>query len=720
MEILLDEKLNEQQKRAVLSDSKYILVTAGAGSGKTRVLTERIINLVNNKNVNPLNILAITFTNKASNVMKERLREKGLFGYNIWISTFHSTCVRILRENARFLNGYNNNFTIFDESDKNKLIVDILKENEGLEDDFKKKLSYHISNYKNKLQTLSKYEEDNFYERDIEEIVKYINIYENKMKENNAFDFDDLLHKTLILFNNNPEVLSYYQNKFSHILVDEFQDTNEIQYELVKLLGGNNNSVFVVGDEDQCIYSWRGANYLNISNFVKDFENTEIIKLEQNYRSTKKIIEGANKIISKNLQRIDKKLWTENSDGVQIEYKQCYDEQEEADYVANTIHSLNLYSNISFNDIAILVRLNSLTRNVEEKLLNYGINYKVYGGMKFYERLEIKNFLAYLKVLNNVKDDISFSKIANWPKRGIGDASLVKLKNINPNNSMLENLLNLSESCGITGATYKKLCELKNLFENLLNKTNELNIVELTKHLVEVLNLKYFLNVVEEDKNRMLNIEQLILSIEEFEKNNENATLTDYLQSVTLVSDIDSYNEEENNVTIATIHASKGLEFKVVFIIGLEEGIFPLIRQTEEPDLEEERRLMYVAVTRGMERLYLTRTKSRFLYGFRKPQIVSTYIKDLGFEKPFTYNNFENYSSVNNENSYITPTFVTKATEIKVNSVSDKDFNVGDKVVHTKFGEGVIISINGDIGKIAFKGIGIKELMINLAPITKI
>lgn len=720
-----------------MSDNKNILVTAGAGSGKTKVLTERIINLINCRFIHPSQILAITFTNKASNVMKERLNDKGLNTQNMWISTFHSCCVRILRENANKISGYNTNFTIFDESDKNKVISDIIKQ-ENLNDEFKKKLNFHISNFKNKYQTLEEYKNENAFEFDIDEIVDLICKYEQKLKENNAFDFDDLLVKTYKLLNDNLDVRKYYQNKFLHILVDEFQDTNEIQYDLIKLLKGPNTSVFVVGDEDQCIYSWRGANYKNISNFTKDFENVEIVKLEQNYRSTKKIIEGANKIISKNFERIDKKLWTENEDGVKIEYKKCFNESEESDFVASTIYNLNSTNRVKLNDIAVLVRLNSLTRNIEEKLLNYGLNYKVYGGMKFYDRLEIKNFLAYLKVLNNKKDDVSFAKIANFPKRSIGEASLETLKNLDRNNSMFENLLNLNEKSGIKGATFNKLYSLKMLFSDLLEQAEKLGLVDLVDYIIEKTDLKNYLNVVEEDKNRMLNIEQLVLSIQEFCKNNENATLSDYLQSVTLVSDMDNYNENEDCVTIATIHASKGLEFKCVFIIGLEDGIFPLIRQNEECDEEEERRLMYVAVTRSMQRLYLTSVKQRFMYGYTRYQTVSQYVKDLGFEQPVFDNNnyysatkneyfkdysnrsFGNYTNQFNDFASIETKSISKATEIKTNQVFGEDFCVGDRVKHKSFGEGLIISINGDTAKINFKGIGVKELMVNIAPIEKI
>lgn len=761
MDKFIFSNLNEMQQKAVLSKSQYILVTAGAGSGKTRVLTERILNLIENEQVAPENILAITFTNKASSVMKDRLSEKGLFVPGLWISTFHSSAVRILRENAHLIDGHDSNFTIFDESDKNKLIAKILKDYHCENDNFKKKLSYHISKFKNKLQTLSFYAIENCYETDIEEICKFIEIYENEMKNNNAFDFDDLLQKAYKLLMSNESVRNYYAKKFRHILIDEFQDTNEIQYDFVKLLSSGGASVFVVGDEDQCIYSWRGANYRNIANFTKDFKNVEIIKLEQNYRSTKQIIAGANKIISKNVERIDKKLWTNNGDGLKIEFKKCYNEEKEAEFVASTIFELKTRLNENLNNIAVLVRLNSLTRNIEEKLLNYGLNYKVYGGMKFYERMEIKNFLAYLKVLNNPKDDVSFAKIANFPKRGIGDVSLKNLKELDLSHSMLENLLNLNKFM-LKGATYNKLLSLRTLFENLMQKKNELSIYDLCLFIMKATNINEFLNVDEEDKNRMLNLEQLVLSIKEFCKNNENATLNDYLQSVTLVSDMDNYNEGDDCVTIATVHASKGLEFGCVFVIGLEDGIFPLRRQDEECDEEEERRLMYVAITRSERRLYLTCARSRFLYGYTKSQIVSPFIKDLGFEtsdfgggydnfdngarqNSYGYNSSESFARSNyygnnsykNTRGYENSTgyderysqnyssdkqnFQGKnASDIEIVQSSENNFCVGDKVLHKTFGEGVIVSVNGDFGKIAFKGVGVKELMLTIAPISKI
>lgn len=721
MDIFFDENLNEMQKIAVTSPSRNILVTAGAGSGKTKVLTERILNLINCKYVHPENILAITFTNKASNVMKGRLAEKGLVTQRLWISTFHSCCVRILRENARFLEGYNSNFTIYDENDKNKLISQILKEKNIENLELKKNLAYFISVYKNKYQTIDEFKDEYFFEEDIDLICELIGIYENKMRENNAFDFDDLLFKCYKLLVTNKNVLDYYQNKFRYILVDEFQDTNEIQYDFVKILA-KNASVFVVGDEDQCIYSWRGANYKNIANFTKDFEDVEIIKLEQNYRSTKKIIESANKIISKNKQRIEKNLWTDNDEGVKISYKKCFDEKEEADYVVREIYSLKNIYGYKLNDIAVLLRLNSLTRQFEDKLLNYGISYKVYGGMKFYDRMEIRAVMAYLKVIDNPKDDVSFEKIANMPKRGIGDVTLLTLKERNSSLSLLENLLLLDSNSNITGAKLNKLLSLKFLFTDLIEKSKTLSISEFVKYLVEKINLKNYFSVEEEDKDRFLNVEQLILSIEEFEKTNEDSSLSSYLQSVTLISDIDSYREDEECVTLATIHASKGLEFKCVFIVGLEDGIFPLIRQNEDCDEEEERRLMYVAVTRAMERLYLTSAKSRFLYGYTRYQKVSQYVKDLDFEREIDCSDFEREQR--REKCFEAESIPTVKSAIEIDikkpDENDKNFKIGDRVSHPKFGEGIVLSTSNDTIKIVFAGIGTKELLLGFAPLTKI
>lgn len=718
--------LNKEQSRAVLSDSKYILVVAGAGSGKTRVLTERISNLLENCNVLPREILALTFTNKAANVMKERLSLKGLNVSNMWISTFHSMCVRILRENASKIDGYNSNFTIYDEADRNSVIKKVLEKFEVSSDEYKKDLLKCLNIYKNQIITLDEFCERYSYDYDCENIVKFIREYEEILKQNNAFDFDDLLIKTYLLLRDNLEVREHYQTKFKHILIDEFQDTNEIQFKLVELLAGRENSIFIVGDEDQCIYSWRGANYANISNFVKYYNNVEIIKLEENYRSTKKIIDAANIIIEKNFNRTKKTLYTNNESGVQVEYKKCEDEYYEANYVVQNIYNLIHFQNYKYNEIAILVRLNSLTRNIEEKLLNYGINYRIYGGTKFYDRLEIKNFLAYLKVLNNPTDDVSFARIINWPKRSIGEATVEKLKEIDYSKSLFQNLLSLTENSNLSRPVLIKLLALKNVFLNIIENMNKLSLYDLSASLVEILNLNEFLNKQEEDKNRILNIEQLLLSIKEFEKNNENCTLSDYLESVSLISDIDGYNSEEEAVTIATVHASKGLEFKVVFIIGLENSIFPLERCDEE-DKEEERRLMYVAVTRSMERLYLTCAKKRFLYGTTRYQQVSEYIKDLGFEQPIQFER-KNYSYTDYNNM----DYSTKKSNFNNNlSVKDnlneieskkpqKSFVAGDKVKHTKFGEGVVISVNGSIIKILFAGVGMKELMLEYSPLTKL
>lgn len=718
--------LNEEQNKAVLSKSKYILVVAGAGSGKTRVLTERISNLLENRNVLPREILALTFTNKAANVMKERLSLKGLNVSNMWISTFHSMCVRILRENASKIDGYNSNFTIYDETDRNSVIKKVLEKFEVSSDEYKKELSKCLNIYKNQIITLEDFCEKYSYDFDCDNIVKFIREYEEILKQNNAFDFDDLLIKTYLLLRDNLDVRKHYQDRFKHILIDEFQDTNEIQFKLVELLAGSENSIFIVGDEDQCIYSWRGANYANISNFVKYYNNVEIIKLEENYRSTKKIIDAANIIIEKNFNRTKKTLYTNNESGVQVEYKKCEDEYYEANYVVQNIYNLIHFQNYKYSDIAILVRLNSLTRNLEEKLLNYGINYRIYGGTKFYDRLEIKNFLAYLKVLNNPTDDISFARIINWPKRSIGEATIEKLKEIDYSKSLFQNLLSLNENSNLSRPVLIKLLSLKNIFLNIIENMSKLSLYDLSASLVDILNLNEFLNKQEEDKNRILNIEQLLLSIKEFEKNNENCTLSDYLESVSLISDIDGYNAEDDAVTIATVHASKGLEFKVVFIIGLENSIFPLERCDEE-DKEEERRLMYVAVTRCMERLYLTCAKKRFLYGTTRYQQVSEYIKDLGFEKPqqferkkYSYTDYTDIDYSTKKSTYNNNLSVKDNLNEKVNNKPKNTYNSGDKVLHSKFGEGVVISVNGSIIKILFAGVGMKELMLEYSPLTKL
>lgn len=719
-------KLNEEQNKAVLSESKYILVVAGAGSGKTRVLTERISNLLENRNILPREILALTFTNKAANVMKERLALKGLNVSNMWISTFHSMCVRVLRENASKIDGYNSNFTIYDETDRNSVIKKVLEKFEVSSDEYKKELSKCLNIYKNQIITLEEFCEKYSYDFDCDNIVKFIREYEEILKQNNAFDFDDLLIKTYLLLRDNLDVRKHYQNRFKHILIDEFQDTNEIQFKLVELLAGGGNSIFIVGDEDQCIYSWRGANYANISNFVKYYNNVEIIKLEENYRSTKKIIDAANIIIEKNYNRTKKTLYTNNESGVQVEYKKCEDEYYEANYVVQNIYNLIHFQNYKYSDIAILVRLNSLTRNLEEKLLNYGINYRIYGGTKFYDRLEIKNFLAYLKVLNNPTDDISFARIINWPKRSIGEATVEKLKEIDYSKSLFQNLLSLDENSNLSRPVLIKLLSLKNIFLNIIENMNKLSLYDLSASLVDILNLNEFLNKQEEDKNRILNIEQLLLSIKEFEKNNENCTLSDYLESVSLISDIDGYNAEDEAVTIATVHASKGLEFKVVFIIGLENTIFPLERCDEE-DKEEERRLMYVAVTRCMERLYLTCAKKRFLYGTTRYQQVSEYIKDLGFEQPkqferknYSYTDYNDIDYSTKKSTYNNNLSVKDNLNEKINNKPKNTYNSGDKVLHSKFGEGVVISVNGSIIKILFAGVGMKELMLEYSPLTKL
>ncbi|MBQ7307168.1 MAG: UvrD-helicase domain-containing protein, partial [Clostridia bacterium] len=567
--------LNEVQRQAVECTQGACIVSAGAGSGKTRVLTYRVANLIMNLGVDSRNILAITFTNKAAREMKERLNLM-LGVHNAQISTFHALGVRILRECYKYLLPRNKNFTIYDETDKKNLIKKIVKDIDP-ED---KMIDTYIEN-------ISKAKNNGIYPENYQNVYgnyqisqmtqKVYQEYEIQMEKNNAYDFDDLLCKVYDLLLNNLTVREYYASKFQYILVDEFQDTNEIQYKLLKILQSKHHNIFVVGDEDQSIYSWRGADSKNMLKFIRDFGCTQIFKLEQNYRSTEKILEAANTIISKNTGRLDKNLWTEKKGGVRVEYRLAMSEQNEAEFIASTIHSLIEYGS-KHNDIAILCRMNALSRVLEDKLLGYNIPYKVYGGVKFYDRTEVKNILAYLKCIVNHRDDESFLRIVNFPKRKIGDVALANLKSLSPSDSYMEILYEINQATPIPSAQLKNFFIVKDLFDDLKKKSQEMTVSKLVEYLLDKIDIQSIYDQKkEEELSRLMNIKELVASIREFEKQNEGATLEEYIQAVTLISDIDSYEEEEDAVTIATVHAVKGLEFKNVFIIGLEEGIFPLI-----------------------------------------------------------------------------------------------------------------------------------------------
>ncbi|MBQ9716242.1 MAG: UvrD-helicase domain-containing protein [Clostridia bacterium] len=699
-------KLNEAQAKAMIPDG-HILVLAGAGSGKTRVLTQRIALLVNEYGVNPRNILAITFTNKASGEMKERLAQVTNCADKMWISTIHSMCAKILRFEAEHL-GYTSSFSIYSDTDSEKLIKRIVAEMKtGDEDEnIAKNAMWHISRAKNAAMSPERYRNEYGYERNIDKITEIYKKYEVMLKRANSMDFDDLLLNVLKLFKTNKPVLDKYSDRFRYISVDEFQDTNTVQYEILKLLQSKHQNLFVVGDDDQSIYGWRGAEIKNILNFDKDFPDAKIFKLEQNYRSTKKILGVANEIISKNTNRHDKQLWTENGDGVRIETYCGYNESEEAYYVVSQIESLVRYCNMQYSDFAILMRMNALSRSFEQECTKFGIPAKVFGGFKFFERKEIKDLVAYLKVVTNIYDDESLLRIINVPKRGIGDTTIKKLAQIADQNAMpiLQLLTNEELMSAFNKGTRTKLLGFAQLINELYLYQKDHEVKEFVNYVINKTAYRDSLADKEAEIDRIRNLDEFMNSVEEFVKQNPGCTVRDYVESVTLVADRD-VDDDSNYVTLATVHAAKGLEFKVVFVVGLEDGIFPNGRaKFDVVEMEEERRLMYVAVTRAKERLYLTHARNRYMYGQSKPTIPSEFFSDVDdFVKP-------------KESVVSKPVFSTGLTCNEKNKNISR-FEKGQKVKHKVFGEGVIILIKGENADVAFKGVGIKTLSLKFAPL---
>lgn len=711
-----EQLLNKEQLRPVTDTEGAVLVLAGAGSGKTRVLTHRIAYLIVNNKVNPFNILAITFTNKAAREMKQRVDD--IVGKNdVLISTFHSFCAKILRWEIHNLQGFNSNFSIYDDSDCERIISRILKQMDIDDKELKKIVRWHISNAKNHALDSKQYSTRIKGEKYDIIISQVYEEYERQLNENNALDFDDLLLKTLQLFSSNKQVLTKYQERFKYLLIDEFQDTNKIQYALVRLLASKHGNIFVVGDDDQSIYGWRWADVENIRDFKRSFVGARIYKLEQNYRSTSSILDLANKIIANNSQRMGKTLWTQGISGVKPIYNSCYNERAEADYVVGQINSLKAHHGYEYNDFAILVRANSITRNFEEKLMLYNFPYKVIGGKKFFERKEIKDFLAYLKILANESDNESILRIINTPKRGIGDGAIDKLSTscrLN-NYNLRQGILNL-DKLDLPNALHKKISEFSDLLRDLLDNMS-MPLDEFVRYCRRAINFESMYNIdVAEDANRVENIDELINSITEFSKDNPNCTLDEYLQSVSLISD--NEQDVENAITVATVHGVKGLEFKCVFIVGLEEGIFPSLR-CGEGEVQEERRIMYVAVTRARERLYLTNAQSRFRYGRTEYTLASRFLVegDMIKKNANRDDDFDSPRQSNVDFSKISLPTINEIRQVKTNNNDISMFSMGMKVDHTRFGEGVIIEIMGENAKIKFEGLGIKTFNLRLAPL---
>jgi len=735
--------LNNSQLNALMQIEGPVMVLAGAGSGKTRLITYRIAYLIETLHVSPENILAITFTNKAANEMKSRLESMVDSADSVWISTFHAMCAKILRRHISSLKSaknlfsqvnFDSNFSIYTDTEKEKALKNVIATLKIEKENFYQKASFHISNAKNNNLSPWEYQKQNQALDEIDDITKVYSAYQAFLASNNALDFDDLLTKTYELFVEFPDILKKYQNRFMYIHIDEFQDTNYIQYKLARLLAMEHNNIFVVGDEDQCIYSWRGANIQNIRDMERDFPDLKKMKLEQNYRSTKQILTVANNLIKNNQNRNEKTLWTSNTIGVKVESYTANDEFGEAEYVASMIKTLVVDHGYKYSDFAILTRLNAMTAPFEEKFLNYNIPYKIFGGNKFFDRIEIKNLVSYLKMLTNPYDSTSFSRIINYPKRGIGEATIANILSLSEfHNTTPFNLILNSEEYLLEPSIEKKIKPFKDIILKLNENYEKLEAFLFIKYLVQVIDFRSIYNTnSEEDISRLLNVDNFLVLCEEFFKNNPKATVSEFLQSITLISDIDEYDEEDNNVTIATVHAVKGLEFRVVFVCGLEERMFPIIRTySTENDMEEERRLMFVAVTRAKERLFVTNAKSRFMYGKRDYLMPSRFLRECELMQTSDNSkmNFERTNAV----STSFPTFKKMSFSLNKNPLSsgsggaktknlELTYAVGKTVTHPKFGRGVITSNQGiNITKcvsINFENFGVKTLSVEYAPIT--
>ena len=732
------ETLNEVQRKAVLDTDGSILVFAGAGSGKTRVLTMRIANIIENQLAWPSEILAITFTNKAANEMKERLISiVGDIG-SMWVCTIHSMCTRILRNDVDKI-GFDKNFSIYTDTEKDRLVKEVIS-NDGYNDDLFKNAKWHISNMKSLGLSVDAYKKEFGYVREIDDFCNIYIRYEELLKKNNALDFDDLLMKTYELLSTNEEVRNKYSERFKYVHIDEFQDTNNIQYNIVKMLCHNHKNIFAVGDDDQSIYGFRGANVENILNFEKDYKDAKVYKLEQNYRSTKKILEVANAVITLNKTRTEKALWCDSVEGDKVHFHSAKTETEEGAYVSNVIKALTSTGEYNYSDIAILYRMNALSRSFEQEFLKYNIPYKVFGGMKFYDRKEIKDLSAYLRAIVNPKDTEAIRRIINVPKRGIGETTVNKLNKIAFEEGkyfyeVLENLENYSD---FTQTIKNKLVRFRDVYFSLINDVDKFTALEFANELINRTQFReQFTEKSEENISRSLNIGEFLSSLKEFMELNKEATIVEFLESITLSSSIDQGERDDDSVTLATVHAVKGLEYKAVFVIGLDEKYFPIVRQdTTESDIEEERRLMYVAVTRAREKLILTRCESRYSFytQSRMHMVRSRFVDDLKdvlgiVDKPFKDEPRPKLERRKFAGSSFSDNFVRTATTEPVQAqtkiaTSPCKYSIGDKVSHPKFKEGTIINVKGDgdnvICEVAFAGVGIKSLAIKYAPLTKI
>ena len=733
------DKLNERQKEAVLATEGPVLVLAGAGSGKTTVLVNRIAYMISEKHIRPWNILAITFTNKAAREMKDRIeRLLGDTAKDMWIGTFHSVCVRILRSCIDLL-GYSRDFVIYDTADTKTVMKECLRELDIDEKSFPvRNVLSIISNAKNDLMDAATFE--NVYKSDyrMSIIAKIYYRYQTKLRKNNAVDFDDIILNTVKILSENPDVLSKYQDKFQYILVDEYQDTNNSQYLLINLLAQANRNLCVVGDDDQSIYKFRGANIGNILNFEDDYSDVQKITLDQNYRSTQNILDAANSVISNNKGRMGKSLWTSNGDGNKVFVYTGTNEYDEARYIARQIKK-HFDEQGSFSDCAILYRTNAQSRVIEEMLMRESVPYKVLSGLRFYDRKEIKDIIAYLRVVYNPNDDVSLARIINEPKRKIGNATLEKARNIaREKETSLYDVISHADDYPEFKTAIKKLLSFSEIIQSLIKLKDTVTIEDLTGRILN--DTGYMPALVMEDttesKTRIENLGEFISVITEFEKNEETGnTLGEFLENISLVSDIDGYDENEDSAVLMTIHSAKGLEFPIVFLSGLEEGLFPGMRSMEsDDDIEEERRLCYVAITRAKEQLYITKTISRTIHGKTMPTTASRFFKEIPVEyledkttlQPKVAKVMQDLG-VRNASAPKKEVYMTKGFGSSVKSSGSTDyskFKAGDTIEHRTFGRGEILKAtpcgNDCILEIQFESIGFKRLMAAFAKVKKI
>lgn len=750
------EGLNDKQYEAVVNTDGPCLVIAGAGSGKTKVLTHKIAYLLEEKDVKPWNILAITFTNKAANEMKERVENLvGEAAKDMWIGTFHSICVKILR---RFIDriGFDHSFVIFDTSDQRTLIKECLKDLQIDDKMFTDRIvQFEISNAKNDMKEPEEYEAISKGDYRKEKIASVYRLYQKRLKENNAIDFDDIINYTIKIFKENEDVLEYYTNKFNYILVDEYQDTNKSQFTLIRLLADAHGNITVVGDNDQGIYSFRGADISNILNFEKDFKGTKIIKLEQNYRCTQNILNAANSVIKNNEVKYKKKLWTENEEGALPTFHVSDDEYDEGRYIVEEINHLRREEYYKYSDFAVLYRMNSQSRAIEEILRREDIPYKIVGGLKFYERKEIKDIIAYLRLINNTSDNLALKRIINEPKRGIGKTSLDKIQAISEQTGIpMYEIIKEADQYGLA-RVHANAQNFITVIEDLISKKDEYTITELIKHTLKETGYTKALedeNSIEAE-NRIENLEEFLTVAVQFEEEEAENDLSSFLEGITLSSDIDGMDEEEESVTLMTLHSAKGLEFPVVFLVGMEEGIFPGYKSIGEPkELEEERRLCYVGITRAKSNLYLTCSRQRTMFGSTSCNPVSRFVKEIPkamlegsvelgneTENRFKDSSYEwNYGKAGNSkvvsykietsNTRKEPSFAFKSAESFLAKLNNKaqtsqadvsKYQEGQRIYHKRFGEGNISKIEpeGDDLKldIQFDKVGHKRLMAKFA-----